>query len=359
MPDPNQSSALARIESRIDKTVSAQTGLTQTGAMNFKSVEQLMEFSKVMAIASVAVPKHLRENVGACLAVCIQASEWQMSPFAVASKTYVVNDRIAFEAQLVNAVILRRAPIAGRFKISYIGEGGARRCKVSVKLADGSEEVEYESPTLASIPVKNSQLWKGDPDQQLFYYSSRAMCRRHFPDVLIGIYTPDELEDSIPMDAKVIPVVQGNVGASRASALEDASKPRHESVQSSSGPASQTTKQDPSGGGKASGESGPEETFTGEGTPATAQADAQSDAGERQQQQEKSAPADGMPTLKENRADVQAKLRAMNIGPARFVTVLVELGKIPAKVPFDDLENDTLQGVIDEWDEFKNNLPPK
>lgn len=211
MPDPNTSLA-TRIEGRIDKSVSANTGLTPTGSMAFSSVEQIMEFAKVMAIAGVAVPKHLRENVGACLAVAIQASEWQMSPFAVASKTYVVNDRIAFEAQLVNAVILKRAPIKGRFKISHSGEGANRRCKVSATLEDG-DTVDYESPTLGSIPVKNSPLWKGDPDQQLFYYSSRAMCRRHFPDVLLGIYTPDELTDAIDGAVQVEAIPAARLGA--------------------------------------------------------------------------------------------------------------------------------------------------
>jgi hypothetical protein len=209
------------IATRIDKTVSAQTQLTPTGAMGFSSVEQIMEFAKVMAIAGVAIPKHLRENIGACLSVAIQACEWQMSPFAVANKTYVVNDRIAFEAQLVNAVILKRAPITGRFKISYTGEGQTRKCTVAAKLTDG-ETVEYESPTLGSIPIKNSPLWKGDPDQQLFYFSSRAMCRRHFPDVLLGIYTPEEAAESIEVNAEVSRIEKPVIKTVQ---LEAASKP--------------------------------------------------------------------------------------------------------------------------------------
>lgn len=181
-----------RIESRIDKAVSASTRLTTTGAMAFCSVDQIMEFAKVMAIAGVAVPRHLRENVGACLGVAIQASEWQMSPFAVAAKTYVVNDRLAFEAQLVAAVILRRAPIVGRIAYNFTGDGGKRRCKTSATLQDGGGVVEYESPEFDKITTKNSPLWKADPDQQLGYFSVRAMCRRHFPDVILGIYTPEE-----------------------------------------------------------------------------------------------------------------------------------------------------------------------
>jgi hypothetical protein len=185
------------IEKRIDRSITGATELSTTGGLAFRSMNEIMEFSKVMAIAQVAIPKHLRDNPGACLAVCIQACEWQMSPFAVANKSYSVNDRLAFEAQLVNAVILRRAPIKGRFKVDYSGEGDKRRCTVSATLDDG-ELVTYESPEIGKILTKNSPLWKSDPDQQLFYFSSRSLCRRHFPDVLLGIYTQDEISEIEP-----------------------------------------------------------------------------------------------------------------------------------------------------------------
>jgi hypothetical protein len=148
-----------------------------------------------MSISQVAVPKHLRDNPGACLAIVIQASEWQMSPFAVANKSYSVNDRMAYEAQLVSAVILRRAPIKSRFKYDYDGEGDKRRCTVTVITTDG-ETVSHTSPPFGLITPKNSPLWKSDPDQQLGYHTARSMCRRHFPDVLLGVYTMDELQDA-------------------------------------------------------------------------------------------------------------------------------------------------------------------
>jgi hypothetical protein len=55
--------------------------------------------------------------------------------------------------------------------------------------------VDYTSPPRGRITPQNSPLWKTDPDQQQFYYSARALCRRHFPDVLLGIYARDELDD--------------------------------------------------------------------------------------------------------------------------------------------------------------------
>ncbi len=205
-----------RIEGRIDKAQTEGLGVNN-GALDFTSASQFMEFAKMMSLAKIAIPKHLRESPGACLAVAMQASEWQMSPFAVANKTYMVNDRLAYESQLVNAVILRRAPITGRFKITYEGTDQSRTCTVSAVLHDG-EVVSYTSPPVGKITVKNSPLWKSDPDQQLFYFASRSMCRRHFPDVLMGIYTPEELATepserqvkgvarSVPVDPFAAPV---------------------------------------------------------------------------------------------------------------------------------------------------------
>ena len=184
-----------RIAAKMDVGVAHNMALAtnRTGGVSFTSMSEVMEFAKVIAVSSVGVRKHLRGNVGACLAVTVQAIEWEMSPFAVANKSYLVNDQIAYEAQLLNAVVLRRAPIRGRFKVEYEGEGAARTCRVWANLRDEDEIVEYKSPPFGTITPKNSPLWKTDPDQQHFYYSSRALCRRHFPDVLLGVYDVEEL----------------------------------------------------------------------------------------------------------------------------------------------------------------------
>lgn len=191
----NTTSARERIESRVDPAKSGAITVGAGGAMQLGNMGEIMEFAKLMSCSGVAVPKHLRENPGACLAVVIQASEWQMSPYSVANKSYSVNDRLAYEAQLVAAVILRRAPIKGRIKYAYEGDGEKRVCTVTVTCTDG-EVVEHRSPMFGNITPKNSPLWKADADQQLGYHTVRSMCRRHFPDVLLGVYTMDELQDT-------------------------------------------------------------------------------------------------------------------------------------------------------------------
>lgn len=161
---------------------------------------QVMEFAAAMSVANVAIPKHLRGSEGACMAVAMQAFEWGMSPFAVANKSYSVNDRIAYEAQLIAAVVNTRSGIQGRLKYKYSGDGDTRRCTV-IGILDG-EEAEYTSPLFSKITPKNSPLWKSDPDQQLAYYSARAWARRHVPEVILGVYDREEIEtiDSDPID---------------------------------------------------------------------------------------------------------------------------------------------------------------
>lgn len=186
---------IERIEQKIDRTAAgAMVVSDQIGGVMFQSMAEVMEFSKIMATTGAAVPKHLRGDPGACLAVVTQALEWRMSPFAVANKSYFVNDRIAFESQLIHAVIESRAPLQSRLKVSYEGTGPDRKCIVTGHLRDEVDPVIYTSPAIKDIPVKNSPLWKSDPDQQLWYYSSRAWARRFCPDVLLGIYSKDELE---------------------------------------------------------------------------------------------------------------------------------------------------------------------
>ncbi|MEE7478463.1 recombinase RecT [Methylobacterium hispanicum] len=189
-----------RIAERIDPNAATDVTVSAAaGGLAFHNMSQMMEFARYMVIAKGGIRKHLRGDVGACLAICTQAVEWGMSPYAVANKSYFVNDQIAFESQLVQAVILKRAPIKGRIKFEFTGTGEKRICRAWARLAEDPDEVvEYVSPEFAKITPKNSPLWKSDPDQQHAYYSGRALCRRHFPDVLLGVYADDELAPEPP-----------------------------------------------------------------------------------------------------------------------------------------------------------------
>jgi len=157
-----------------------------------QNLAEVVKFAELMCRADIALPKHLRGNAGACMAVALQALDWQMNPFAVASKSYQVNGAIAYEAQLIAAVVNTRSGIKGRLKYRYDGSGGDMTCTVTGTI-DG-DELEYTTPTIGSITTKNSPLWKSDPQQQLGYFAARSWARRHTPEVILGVYDREEVE---------------------------------------------------------------------------------------------------------------------------------------------------------------------
>lgn len=183
-----------------------------------QNLGEVVRFAEVMCRADIALPKHLRGNAGACMAVALQALEWQMSPFAVASKSYAVNGTIAYEAQLIAAVVNTRSGIKGRLRYEFIGEGNELSCKVT-GIFDG-QECEYETPPIGAITTKNSPLWKSDPRQQLGYFAARSWARRHCPEVILGVYDRDEAENFGPTNAKdVTPSVMTRLQAKQEAPL--------------------------------------------------------------------------------------------------------------------------------------------
>lgn len=161
------------------------------------SMAEAMELGKLMCLSNF-VPPHLRGKPGDCLAVVMQATRWGMDPFAVANKTYFVNDRMAYEAQLVNAVLNSRAPLEGRLRVEWDGDGQQLTCKVTGKIkGDPTEHSVWQE--IVSLTTRNSPLWKTSPRQQLAYYTTRMWARLYCPEVLLGVYTDEEAKDMGPL----------------------------------------------------------------------------------------------------------------------------------------------------------------
>lgn len=180
----------------IERTPTTSVGMVREGSGSRiapQNLGEVIKFAEVMARAGKMLPAHLQGDVGACMAIALQALDWQMNPFAVASKSYFVSNRVAYEAQLIAAVVNTRSGIKGRLRYDYEGEGATLTCTVTGTL-DGTE-CTYQSPPMGAITTKNSPLWKTDPRQQLGYFSARSWARRHCPEVILGVYDRDEAQE--------------------------------------------------------------------------------------------------------------------------------------------------------------------
>src|SRR5690606_5689843 len=200
-----------------DPSLSSTTSLI----LDPNSFEKVMAFADVMSKGHATVPRHLQGNPADCAAVTMQAMQWQMNPFAVAQKTHVTQGgTLGYEAQLINAVVISRAPIESRPEFTFLGdwdkilgqvverEGkqGGKYYAAAWKPADEAglgvicscllkgEAVPREIKVMMSQAYPRfSTQWATDPQQQITYLAVRKWARRYAPDVILGVYTDDEL----------------------------------------------------------------------------------------------------------------------------------------------------------------------
>lgn len=121
----------------------------------------------------------------------------------------------------MNAVISRSGVLATRFEYEWYGPWENVIGKFNIKkgekgeyrvpdwtMADetgigiiirarlkGEDEPRELDLLLAQARVRNSTLWADDPRQQLAYLAVKRWARLYCPDVILGVYTPDELEE--------------------------------------------------------------------------------------------------------------------------------------------------------------------
>lgn len=220
-------------------------------------MDRMMKMAEILARGKVTVPAHLQNNIGDCMAIVLQAAQWNMDPFAVAQKTHLVSGKLGYEAQLVNAVVITRAPVTGRPQYEWFGDWdrviGKFKEKVSQKgetyrapgwtLEDekglgvrvwmtmrGETEPRVLELLLTQATVRNSTLWAGDPKQQLAYLAIKRWARLYCPDVLLGVYSADELEAPEAPEAVAAPTPDPSASAtarlkSRLAAPQPASLP--------------------------------------------------------------------------------------------------------------------------------------
>lgn len=185
------------------------SGASSTGlVLSSDTMDKAFRMAELMAAGRATVPKHLQGSVADCMAVTLQALQWNMSPFAVAQKTHLVNGTLGYEAQLVNAVLQSTGAIVGEFEYEYSGEGDKMACRVGA-IPRGKKEVVWgEWLGISAVTTKNSPLWKTNPKQQIAYLQVKNWARLYKPGAILGVYTADELEapgEKFMGSAEVVP----------------------------------------------------------------------------------------------------------------------------------------------------------
>ncbi|HBR7702626.1 TPA: recombinase RecT [Klebsiella variicola] len=165
--------------------------------LNGDVMDRMMKIADVMSQGISTVPKHLQGKPSDCLAIVMQAARWGMDPYVVGQKTHVINGTLGYEAQLVSAVLTATGAIRGRFHYEYRGEKDLMECRVGAVISGEKDITWNEWLCVSEVTIKNSPLWKSNPKQQIGYLQVKYWARAYTPWAILGVYTPDELEERV------------------------------------------------------------------------------------------------------------------------------------------------------------------
>lgn len=202
--------------------------------VNEKLDRYFMEKSAMMCRSGI-LPKWLQGDQFACYSILQLAFQWNMQPLRLVPELYKVaaDAPVSLSGKTVKAIVDQYAPIADHhIETEYFGDWnkilGKLEERTSKKMDENGypkkyfvpgwkledeiglgirlsatlwngHEVSYELLMTQCRSVRNSTLWAEDPKLQLFYRAVARMARMHFPGIILGIYSTEEVQDEHQM----------------------------------------------------------------------------------------------------------------------------------------------------------------
>jgi hypothetical protein len=168
--------------------------------------EQVQRAATMLSRSSL-IPEHLRgeESVSNCFLVIEQAMRWRMSPFAVAQSTYFLSGKMGYEGKLVAAIVNASPRLSRNLSYEYKGQGENRTVQVSGTLK-GEDKPRTITGSVGQWQTRKNPKWQELPDQMLSYRGAREWARRHMPEVVLGVYADEEIQEIVHSDRQSVSV---------------------------------------------------------------------------------------------------------------------------------------------------------
>lgn len=165
-----------------------------------RDMREALSLAEMMAKAGFLARE--LQNPGGALFVIEQSMRWNMSPFAVAMETSFIQGKPMFSGKIVAAAVTSSGAITGRLSYEYSGSGDDRQVVVMGHIRGEAE------PRTITVRVRDAKtankVWQTQPDQQLAYHGARVWARRHAPEVMLGVYAPEEIDEAPREVASVV-----------------------------------------------------------------------------------------------------------------------------------------------------------
>lgn len=165
--------------------------------LDASKIQQLQDHAKIIAKSGL-VPDHFSRNAQAIYTALDMARALKEEPVTFMQNVYFVGGRAGMYAQYMLSRLRRSGAIRGTVRYHVEGKGDSLAVTCSAVDAETGEEI--FGPTV-SMAMANAEGWSKNlkyrsmPEVMLRKRAVTFLVREHYPDVLMGFSTVEELED--------------------------------------------------------------------------------------------------------------------------------------------------------------------
>jgi hypothetical protein len=162
-------------------------------------------------------PAHFKGSIPDCMIALEFANRHQLNPFMVMQSMYVVHGKPGLESKMLKAIFNKsglyekgRHEVRGNIEAPKNDQDGCRF--VAVEKATGEEHagpwITWAIAKAEGWLDKSGSKWKTIPEIMFHNRSFSWFVTRHCPELAMGMYTVDELQESNIRPVQVLPTVE-------------------------------------------------------------------------------------------------------------------------------------------------------
>jgi len=130
------------------------------------------------------------ENPTQAIAIVEFGRELGIPPMQALQMMAIVNGKLCVQSQLLLALFRK---YGGEIEIL---ESTAERCRIKIKRPEGKEyEEEFTIQEAERLGLTTKKNWKQQPENMLFWRAVAKAIRRYAPDLVLGVYTIEEMSE--------------------------------------------------------------------------------------------------------------------------------------------------------------------
>ena len=174
----------------------------EINAVNIFSRKSAFDLAARMSEAfskSTIVPKDYQGNPSNCLIALEMANRIGTGVMMVMQNLYIVNGRPAWSSQLIIAMINNSKKYKTELQYDIKGSGEELEC-TAYAIDHNNQRIEGPTITMAMAKAegwlsRNGSKWQTMPQVMIRYRAASFFGRLHCPDLIMGIYSADEVID--------------------------------------------------------------------------------------------------------------------------------------------------------------------